>query len=194
MKIQMLKESLGNTDMYIIDQFMKGNFSKEYKILDAGCGGGRNLKFLFDLGFQIEGCDLSENHFSNIKRKLPSIKLKVANLNNLPYQENEFDYIICNAVLHFANSEEEFKTMIKELHRVLKTTATLFIRMTSIFGIENLVQKENHQYRLPDKSSRFLLTNELIDFILTLFEFKEPLKTVNVNNLRCMSTLILKKK
>ena len=83
--------------------------------------------------------------------------------------------------------------MISELHRVLKPSGTLFIRMTSVFGIENLITPNNGQFNLPDGSNRFLLNTELIDYLKLNFDFIEPLKTVNVNKLRCMSTLVLRK-
>ncbi len=68
--------------------------------------------------------------------------------------------------------------------------------MTSNFGIENRVTEINNGvYKIPDGSTRFLLTETLLDKLNSdfNFEFIEPLKTVNVNNLRCMSTLVLKK-
>jgi hypothetical protein len=83
--------------------------------------------------------------------------------------------------------------MLDELYRVLKPNGTLFIRMTSIFGLEDLVILKGEQFILPDNSRRFLLTQTLIEQINTKFEFIEPLKTVNINNLICMSTLVLKK-
>ena len=189
-----LKQALGNADVYVIDQFMKSSFSKTDKILDAGCGNGRNLKFLHQLGYSVEGCDVNNLTLMGLRKELPKVNLQVANLSELPYAGNEFDYIICNAVLHFANSTEEFKKMIAELHRTLKPSATLFVRMTSIFGIENTVQKHGEQYLLPDGSHRFLVNKALVAFIQKKFHFKEHLKTANVDGLRCMSTLVLVKK
>ena len=193
MMMKNIKKILGDVDIYIIDQFMKGNFLESDKILDAGCGSGRNFKFLHNLGFQIEACDINTDSIETIKKEFPTIRLEVAKLTNLPYSKNEFDYIICNAVLHFAVSEKHFIDMTKELHRVLKPKGILFIRMTSIFGIEKLVKKKGEKYLLPDGSQRFLLTDKLLNFIETKFSLKEVIKTVNVNNLRCMSTLILQK-
>ncbi|HIE45828.1 MAG TPA: class I SAM-dependent methyltransferase, partial [Flavobacteriaceae bacterium] len=121
---------------------------------------------------------------------------KVAKLEAIPFNKDYFDYIICNAVLHFANNEIHFFKMFSELFRVLKTNGTLFIRMTSDFGIENSVNEiENGVYDIPDGSTRFLLTNTILEKLKNKynFDFIEPLKTVNVNNLRCMSTLIIKK-
>jgi hypothetical protein len=84
--------------------------------------------------------------------------------------------------------------MIDELYRVVKINGSVFIRMASIFGIEKLVKKTNNQYLLPDGTHRFLLEDRHIDYIKTKFDFLEPLKTVNVNNLRSMTTLMLTKK
>jgi tellurite methyltransferase len=188
-----LKQALGKADVYVIDQFMKSSFSKTDKILDAGCGTGRNLKFLHYLGYNIAGCDMNNLTLLGLQSELPNVNLQVANLNELPFAGNKFDYVICNAVLHFANSVEEFKKMILELHRILKPNATLFIRMNSVFGIEDIIQKQGEKYLLPDGSHRFLLNNGLITFIKTKFVFKEHLKTVNVDGLRCMSNLVLGK-
>lgn len=80
--------------------------------------------------------------------------------------------------------------------RTLKPNGILFIRMTSIFGIEHKVEKISfNRYKLPDKSTRFLLTKEILTALEKKFNFNylEPLKTVNVNDLRCMSTLVIKK-
>jgi len=193
MNFENLQKSLGTADIYIIDQFMKSGFSKSDKILDAGCGNGRNLIFLNLLAYHVEGCDINNTSISLLQQQLPTINLKTTTLLKLAYQNNEFDYIICNAVLHFAKSKMEFKNMISELHRVLKSNGTLFIRMTSIFGIESLVQQKDEQYLLPDGSIRFLLNTTSLEYINTKFPFKEPLKTVNVNNMRTMSTLVLTK-
>ncbi len=188
-----LKNSLGNVDIYLLDQLMKNRYSENDLILDAGCGSGRNFIFLSSLGFNVTGCDSNESQIKRLKQYYPSHNLDVFNLEDLHYSTNSFDHIICNAVLHFANNEVNFKTMIFELHRVLKPGGILFIRMTSEFGIENLIKPTNGQFNLPDGSNRFLLNSELIDYLKLSFDFIEPLKTVNVNNLRCMSTLILSK-
>jgi hypothetical protein len=86
--------------------------------------------------------------------------------------------------------------MISELVRVLKPKGSLFIRMTSDIGIEQSVELIGEGvYRIPDSSKRFLLTRALLQNIVQKHNllFLEPLKTVNVNDLRCMSTLVLQK-
>ena len=188
-----LKNSLGKVDIYLLDQFMKNRYSETDLILDAGCGSGRNFKFMSSLGFNITGCDIKKDEITKLKQDYPTHNLDISNLDNLQYPTDYFNHIICNAVLHFAKNEIEFKQMMSELYRVLKPSGTLFIRMTSVFGIENLITPNNGQFNLPDGSNRFLLNTELINYLKLNFDFIEPLKTVNVNNLRCMSTLVLRK-
>ncbi|MBI9042777.1 hypothetical protein [Lutibacter sp.] len=47
MKIESLKNSIKDVDIYILDQILKERYQPETKILDAGCGGGRNLIIIF---------------------------------------------------------------------------------------------------------------------------------------------------
>jgi len=191
-----LKQEIGNIDIYLLDQILKERFNSTNKILDAGCGSGRNLQYFINNNFDVYGIDSNENRIKNLKNLNNNQNFKVAKLEAIPFNKDYFDYIICNAVLHFANNEIHFFKMFSELFRVLKTNGTLFIRMTSDFGIENLVNKiENGVYNIPDGSTRFLLTNTILEKLKNKynFDFIEPLKTVNVNNLRCMSTLVIKK-
>jgi len=86
--------------------------------------------------------------------------------------------------------------MLTEMARVLKTNGSLFIRMTSDIGIENNVKLiSDGVYIIPDGSKRFLLTKTLLAECMqeNNLSFLEPLKTVNVDDLRCMSTLVLQK-
>ena len=123
-------------------------------------------------------------------------QFQVAELDNLPFEANFFDHIICNAVLHFAKNTNHFYKMFQELVRVLKSKGTLFIRMTSVFGMEdNIELLSDGVYKIPDGSTRFLLNENILEKIQSEYGMVliEPLKTVNVNSIRCMSNLLLSK-
>jgi len=193
-----LKENIGDIDIYLLDQILKERFLPHQKILDAGCGNGRNLHWFYQNNFKIFGIDVDSQKIDFIKKRYPKQQenFLTATVNELPFSKNEFHHIICNAVLHFAEDESHFYNMFSELIRVLQPNGMLFIRMASVFGIEkSVIPIKNGIYKLPDCTARFLLTEHILQEVLKkhALEFLEPLKTVNVNNKRCMSTLILKK-
>ena len=86
--------------------------------------------------------------------------------------------------------------MLSELVRILKPGGSLFIRMTSDIAIEDKGELiADGVYIIPDGSTRFLLTRQLLVDCMqhNNLNFIEPLKTVNVADVRCMSTLLLQK-
>ncbi|MEO7312133.1 MAG: class I SAM-dependent methyltransferase [Chitinophagaceae bacterium] len=194
-----LQSLLGNTDIYLIDQILKDRYTAKDIILDAGCGGGRNLHWFLQNAIIIYGADINDAAIEQLKEHYPSVpkeRFVVAPVENLPFADNYFDHIISSAVLHFAGSKKQFLEMFAEMIRVLKPNGSLFIRMTSDIGIESLVTEiQNGVFDIPDGSVRFLLTRQLLALLMKkhLLAFIEPLKTVNVDDVRCMSTLVLRK-
>jgi len=53
-----LRRQFGDVDIYLFDQFHRGRVVEGMKVLDAGCGGGRNLVYLLRRGFDIWGTDV----------------------------------------------------------------------------------------------------------------------------------------
>ena len=194
-----IQQLIGNTDIYLLDQIMKDRYKPNDKILDAGCGGGRNLFWFLKNNMEAYGIDQNEtpiNYLKSQNSQLPEERFQVAGVDKLPFQNNFFNHLISSAVLHFAKSKFHFSGMMKEMVRVVKPKGSLFIRMTSDIGIENKVNLiEDGVYNIPDGSIRFLLTQSLLASTMQELNlsFIEPLKTVNVADIRCMSTLVLKK-
>lgn len=190
---------LGETDIYLIDQLMKGRYGKNDKILDAGCGTGRNIQWFLQHNYAAWGCDINAETISQLKKRyprLPVARLVVSTVENMAFADNYFDHVISSAVLHFAKSTAHFKAMLEEMTRVLKPAGSLFIRMTSDIGIEDKVKLlGDGVYHIPDGSTRFLVTRPLLEEMMRhlSLSFIEPLKTVNVNDVRSMSTLVLRK-
>jgi len=196
-KTNTITDLLGQTDIYLIDQIMKGRYKPDDMILDAGCGSGRNMFWFLQNNFNIYGTDISNEAISKLKNNYPNLppgRLVVAAVEESNFPDNYFDHIISSAVLHFANSTLHFCEMMIEMVRILKPGGTLFIRMTSDIGIENKVKHiADGVYLIPDGSKRFLLTKTLLVDCMhqNKLSFLEPLKTVNVEDIRCMSTLML---
>jgi 2-polyprenyl-3-methyl-5-hydroxy-6-metoxy-1,4-benzoquinol methylase len=194
-------ELFGNIDIYLFDQFLKNRFTPEMKILDAGCGGGRNLVYFLRSGFPVFAVDRDAEaieYVRNLAQVLASAvapeNFRVAAVEELPFPDNTFDVVISCAVLHFANDEKHFDRMLREMWRVLKPSGLMFARLASTIGIEDKVEKiKERRYFLPDESERFLVDEKML---ITATEklggtFVEPIKTTNVQNLRCMTTWII---
>lgn len=62
-----LKQLLGNTDIYLLDQIMKGRYSHKDFILDAGAGAGRNLQWFVQQGFPVYGTDRNPAAVATLK-------------------------------------------------------------------------------------------------------------------------------
>lgn len=198
MPAKSLREQIEYVDIYLLDQILKGRYGISENILDAGCGMGRNLRWFYLNSYSVFGVDVNESHIRYVKENYGRRKdhFFVAKVEDMPFEAGMFHYVICNAVLHFAKSELHFLEMFSELLHVLKPNGTLFVRMASCFGIESKIKKiTDGIYKLPDGSERFLLTKPLLNKLLLMYglEFIAPIKTTNVEDLRCMTTLVLKK-
>ncbi|MCR8558366.1 class I SAM-dependent methyltransferase [Mucilaginibacter sp. BJC16-A38] len=200
---QNLQQLYGNIDIYLFDQLLKGRFDNCHKILDAGCGGGRNLIYFLRNGFDVYGIDPNPQAVEAVKALAtalaPNLSLtnfKTAAAEDLPFNDEAFDLVISSAVLHFANNEDHFEAMLTSMWKVLKPGGYLFARLASDIGIEDKVKHiENRRYLLPDGSVRFLVNEQmLLNYTQNLKgQLFEPIKTTNVQNLRCMTTWCLQK-
>lgn len=201
--ISPLQQHYGNIDIYLFDQLLKGNYDNVYNVLDAGCGHGRNLVYFLRNGFRVYGIDPNadainavQSMSANLAPNNPLSNFLVTNAEEMPFEEAFFDLVICSAVLHFAHNETQFDHMLTAMWRVLKPGGYFFARLASDIGIEHLIKPVgNGRYILPDKSERFLVNEQmLLDYSDQLNGYLyEPLKTTNVQNLRCMTTWCLLK-
>ncbi len=194
-------EIFGDIDIYLFDQIQKGRFTADMKILDAGCGGGRNLIYFMRADYEVFAVDQNTEAIEQIKYfakmiapNLSANNFQTSTVEKMPFTDNYFDWVISNAVLHFAENKLQFNQMMLEMWRVLKPNGMFFARLASSIGIEHLITPtENGRYLLPDQSERFLVDeNLLIETTKNLGgTFIEPIKTTNVQNMRCMTTWIL---
>lgn len=194
--IEELAKTLSGIDNYLLDQVMKGRISASTKILDAGCGRGRNALALERFGCKnITAFDSNELAVDGLETNSTKILTHISSIEDYTTKES-FDFIICNAVLHFAMNHEHFHTMIQSLCNCMHPKSVLFIRMTSDFAVNgSYMPNENGIASLADGTERYLLDATRLHELNTIHHLQlvEPLKTVNVNNLRSMSTLILQK-
>src|SRR5437868_15410265 len=91
----------------------------------------------------------------------PVERFSTAFVDKLPHENNFFDAVICNAILHFAQDEAHFERMVLELWRVLKPGGMFFARLASTIGIESrvvpLAGEGGRRCHLSDGSGRSLI-------------------------------------
>ena len=199
-----LQQTFGNIDIYLFDQLLKGRYDHCKKIIDVGCGGGRNIVYFLQNGFEVHGIDHDATAIAQVKELSQQLapqnaisNFSVASVEDVPYADGTFDLAICSAVLHFAQDETHFDNMLRSIWRVLQHGGFLFARLASDIGIEPLVQPlGNSRYLLPDGSQRFLVNEQiLLRYTGELGGvLQEPIKTTNVSNMRCMTTWCVMKK
>jgi len=197
------RETFGDIDIYLFDQIQKGRFRSGMKILDAGCGGGRNIVWFLRNGFEVCAVDANQRAVSQVreiaKRLAPSLSpdsFQQASLESIPFPVESFDCVICNAVLHFADDQAQFDRMLEGSWGMLKPGGMFFARLASSIGIkELLVPVGNGRFLMPDGTERFIVDEQMLrDRTARLGgRFLEPIKTTNVENLRCMTTWVVAK-
>jgi len=69
-----LREQFGDIDVYLFDQLLRGRIVSGMKVLDAGCGSGRNLMFLMRAGFDVCGVDESEEAIAAVQQPQPHVQ------------------------------------------------------------------------------------------------------------------------
>jgi len=219
-----LQELFGSIDIYLFDQLLKGRFVPGMRILDAGCGSGRNLVYFLRNGYDVFGVDQSPELISQMRRlasalasHLPADNFRVESVEQMSFRTppadagtagnnpsvtatpggHGFDVVLSSAVLHFARDEKQWQSMVDEMWRVLKPGGIFFARLASTIGMEQQVTLiEGRRYHLPDGSDRFLVDEAMLKRVTASLggEFIEPIKTTLVENLRAMTTWVVQKK
>jgi SAM-dependent methyltransferase len=197
-----IRMEFGVIDIYLFDQLLRGRFDTRRRVLDAGCGDGRNLHFFLKHGFDVRAVDTDAAAIASVRRLVaslnPAIPLHQVHhgpIESLPWEDASTDVVISSAVLHFAADERHFAAMISEAWRVLAPGGLFFARLATSIGLERELPSATGRMRLPDGSDRFVTDERtLLEWTSRLgARLADPLKTTNVQNMRCMTTWVLEK-
>jgi tellurite methyltransferase len=173
------------------------------RVLDTGCGSGRNLVYFLREGYAVFGVDTDPNAIEFTRRlaaslapSLPADSFRVEAIEDMTFPDAFADLVLSSAVLHFARNDGHFEAMLRATWRVLKPGGLFFCRLASSIGMEHQVQRvAGRRSRLPDGSERYLVDEALlVRFTAELGgQLADPLKTTVVQNQRCMTTWVLRK-
>ena len=147
---------------------------KEYKILEIGCGNGRDSLFFAENGFNVTSIDISQNALilagKNkqaylFKNTLPGdLTFHQADAEALPFKDEKFDAVYSLSVLHSADLKKSFE----QIYRVLKIggVAWLHLGQKTFFLTENKIE----EHCSPEK-----LKSVLNNLPFKILEFKSDI-------------------
>ncbi len=197
-----IQEQFGQIDIYVFDQILRGNIGPGMRVLDAGCGFGRNLVYLLREGYEVFALDADPEGVAHVRALAAELQPGLAPENfvtgaieTMPFADGFADVVICNSVLHFARDEQHFLAMIAELWRVLRPGGLLFCRLGSRIGMR-FERVRGQVFRIGDGSEWFLVDEAaLLDRTRQMDGVMvDPLKTTVVQDYRCMTTWVMRKR
>jgi len=198
-----LQNQFGDIDIYVFDQLLRGRIVPGMRVLDAGCGDGRNLVYLLQAGYDVFGVDANPTSIDRVRRlastlapQLPTGNFRVESIEQMTFPDSFADVVLSSAVLHFAHDDAEFSAMLHGTWRVLRPGGMLVCRLASSIGIEQQIRVLNgRRCLLPDGSERYLVDERLLMALTEEMggELLDPLKTTIVQNQRSMTTWIVRK-
>ncbi len=198
-----LYEQFGQIDIYLFDQILRGRIVPGMRILDAGCGFGRNLVYFLREGYEVFAADSDPQAMEAVRHlavslapALPQENLRLEAIEKMSFPNNFADVVLSSAVLHFARDDDHFLTMLHGAWRILKPAGLFFCRLASAIGMEQQMKRiVGRRFLLPDGSERYLIDEALLVKLTKELggQLIDPLKTTVVQNQRCMTTWVIQK-
>jgi tellurite methyltransferase len=198
-----LDVQFGQIDIYLFDQLLRGRLQPGMRVLDAGCGSGRNLVYLLRSGYEVFGADSDVDAIEAVRvlaatlaPQLPGANFRAEAVEEMSFPDAFADAVLSSAVLHFARDDRHFEAMVADMWRVLRPGGLMFCRLASAIGMETRVrQTRGRRFLLPDGSERYLVDEALLVELTRRLggTLLDPLKTTIVQNQRCMTTWVVRK-
>jgi tellurite methyltransferase len=197
-----LRDEFGEMDIHLFDQLLRGRIAEGMRVLDAGCGTGRNLVLLMREGFDVQGVDESAAAIARVRqlaaRLAPGLdanRFRVERVEAMSVASASMDVVISSAVLHFAENDAHWMAMVREMWRVLAPGGILFARLATSVGQSCLEPIGKGRFILPDGSARYLVDHErLMNVTASLGGLlMDPIKSTVVHDMRSMGTWVARK-
>jgi len=200
-----LGAQFGPIDIYLFDQILRGRITRGDRIVDAGCGMGRNLVYLLREGYEVFGADADPEAIAEVRAlaahlapSLPPENFHAEPLERTSFPDGFATVVISSAVLHFARDGDQFDAMLRGCWRLLAPGGMFFCRLASTIGLEPRLRRlgvDGRRYRLPDGTDRYLVDEPMLMELTRRLggRLLDPLKTTVVQDQRSMTTWVVRK-
>lgn len=199
-----LQDDFGDIDIYLFDQLLKGRIGRADRVLDAGCGSGRNLVHLLQSGIDVSAVDVNPHAVAEVRelaaRVAPGLsadRFRIEPVERLSFPDFSFTVVLSSAVLHFASGDEQFDAMVDSMWRVLAPGGMLFARLATTIGMESRMRPlGRRRFALPDGSERYLVDESMLMERTARLggQLLDPIKTTIVQDQRSMTTWVVRKR
>ena len=198
-----LPDLFGGIDIYLFDQLLRGRIRPGMSVLEAGCGSGRNLVYFLREGYDVRAIDPDPEAIAAVRAlagrlapALPAANFRVEPVERSTFPDEVADVVVSSAVLHFARDEDHFRAMLEGSWRLVRRGGLFFCRLASSIGMEGrFTPLGKGRFRLLDGSERFLVDEAGLMALTGKLggTLADPLKTTIVQDLRCMTTWVVKR-
>src|SRR5436190_22134423 len=95
-----LADQFGPIDIYLFDQLLRGRIAPGMRVLDAGCGGGRNVAYLLREGYDVSGNDTGANAIAQVQALARSLApgrthdFRIEAIESISFDDAQFDVVL----------------------------------------------------------------------------------------------------
>lgn len=154
--------------------YLRKNITSNQKVLDIGCGDGRNILSIADITETITGVDIDPKAVEDTKQntvQYSKIKIMRGNVTRLPFRDKSFDVAIFSMTL--VNLDDKKVKALSEMKRIIKNEGKIIISVYS----ENALRERKKMYeqvKVPIKSEwNGKFTFEIEGFVSEQFSINE---------------------
>ncbi len=174
-----------------MDAILKGNIPEKGKVLDVGCGEGRNGVFFIRNGYTYKGVDMDSSkihllEYLSLNLSNSAVSFESTSIDDLSAL-GDYDLVIASRVLHFAENAQHFLKMWNNIKACLRPSGIIYFSMDSAIAKDYAMHRGDGLFEFQDGRVSFALTTSLYEKMNAGMREVESLQTIIYHNKRVQS-------
>lgn len=130
--------------------------SRNSRVLDIGCGAGRFLHLLSEMGFSdLTGLDLSFSGVKHVKKHVSEAKTIQTDATSLPFKEDSFDIVLMVGIVYEIEDKKAHYKVFEEIHRVLRQGGLFIFVNNSPYNLGEKIFTLTESFKLKKTDKEF---------------------------------------